>query len=229
MLRRRLVLALLAAGATIALFAGPAFAAVSIVQPGQTYAGKNYQQWSIAWWQWAAGIGKDNNPVTDPTGASCGTHQRGPVWFLTAPAGDPTSPSCTVPADKAVLVPVFNVEWSTHEINPFVDPPRNATESELPGIVEFFADGVTTLTASVDGQSVDVAPFRTNLTAEYPLTWAAGNAFGADPGRSVSVADGWYLLIRPLSVGVHTIDVHSEIPGIFTITTHYTLHVTDQT
>src|SRR6185312_12013426 len=123
MLRRRILLALLATGAVIGLVAQPALAAVSIVQPNQTLAGKTYAEWSTRWWQWALSLTAPN-PFTDPTGASCGVGQRGAVWFLGGEFNADTSPSCAVPEGKAVLVPVVNGECSSLEGN-------GTTEAEL--------------------------------------------------------------------------------------------------
>ena len=73
---------------------------------------------------------------------------------------------------------------------------------------------------------MDATPFRFQSQA-FPVTAVAGNPFGVPAGTGLSVADGYYLLLRPLPAGPHTIDVHAELPsfGAF-ITTHYTLNVT---
>jgi hypothetical protein len=115
MKRRRIVLVLIAALATIGLLAPPAFANVTILQPTQSFAGKTYSEWSIAWWRWAFSLSGNNNPLVDASGASCGVNQRGAVWFLAGVGNEETNPVCSLPEDKAVLVPVINGECSTLE------------------------------------------------------------------------------------------------------------------
>ena len=61
------------------------------------------------WWQWVISIGQSENPLLDPTGADCAVGQEGPVWFLGGTFGGPATRSCTVPAGKALLIPVLNV------------------------------------------------------------------------------------------------------------------------
>lgn len=218
MTRRRILLALLAAAATIGLLAPPAFADATVVQPTQTFAGNTYSGWSIAWWRWAFSLSGSNNPIVDPSGASCGVNQRGAVWFLAGVGNAETSPVCTVPEDKAVLAPVINGECSTLE---------GTAESDLASCAQSQMDLVdlSTLTASVDGQPVDATQFRFH-TNEYAITAVPNNPFGAQAGTGRSVADGFYLLLRPLSAGRHTVDVHGSVPAFkFSITTHYTLRV----
>lgn len=83
----------------------------------------------------------------------------------------------------------------------------------------------STLTATVDGQPVPATAFRFQSTA-YTLTAVDGNPFGVPTGTGLSVADGYYLLLRPLPAGFHTVDVHADLPALnLFITTHYTFNV----
>jgi hypothetical protein len=55
-----------------------------VLRPQSHPFGRTYGEWSNAWWQWALSISTtpdNNNPLLDPTGASCGNGQSGPVWF----------------------------------------------------------------------------------------------------------------------------------------------------
>jgi hypothetical protein len=208
------MLTLIAAGAAIGLLAPAAFAATSVVPPGGSFAGKDYKAWSIAWWQWAAPLHLDDNPLADAA-APCGIDQRGPVWFVAAPGFAETWPSCTIPEGKAVLVPVLNGECSTNEYG----------NIDLAACASSQLDGAT-VTASVDGRAVDASLFRTGVTAQFPINWATDNIFGAAPGAGRSVADGFYLLLRPLSEGRHTVDVHGSV-GTFFITAHFMLNVAE--
>jgi hypothetical protein len=219
-MKHRIVTALLAMFAVLGLVVAPARAASTVVQPGQTFAGAGYGEWSARWWQWAFAL-SGTNAFTDPSGAACGVGQSGRVWFLGGQFGQETSPTCTVPPGVGALVPVVNGECSSLEGN-------GATDQELADCAagQMNAVDTTTLTARVDGQAVDATGFRF-ATPAFGITAVADNPFGVPPGTGRSVADGYYLLLRPLSVGRHTIDVHADLPsfGAF-ITTHYTLDVT---
>jgi hypothetical protein len=221
---RRMVLALLAAGLLLGLIAPAATAGgFTVVRPGDTYAGKTYAQWSVAWWQWAANISAPNSPVQDPTGANCAVNQAGPVWFLagTAPS---SSPRCVVPFGKAILFPVINGECSQVEGN-------GTTEAALRACAAGYMDAVTKTVARVDGMAIRLGtpPFhsRFRFASElYTITFAPDNGFGAPAGTGPSVADGYWVLLKPLGKGKHTIDFGGDAPSLpFSIAVHYTVFV----
>ncbi|HEY2958187.1 MAG TPA: hypothetical protein VGM21_08255 [Actinomycetota bacterium] len=231
---RRLTLALLAAGVLVGLLAPSAAASFTVMPPTARYAGKAYGQWSAAWWQWAANVSEPNSPVDDPTGKNCAVNQNGPVWFLAGTPGT-SSPHCTVPAGKAILVPVVNGECSTLE-----PPPAHGTnETELRACAVALMDHVTDLGASVDGVPVDLGPGGSRFRFQSPLfaiTFAPNNGFypdGSVAGTGASVADGFWVLLRPLAAGQHEIDFHGTAPFpefgfTFQIDVHYHVTVSGQ-
>jgi hypothetical protein len=226
---RRLALALLAAGMLLGLLAPSASASsFSIVQPTKKYAGKTYGQWSAAWWQWAANISEPNSPVT---GADCAVKQRGPVWFLAGTTGGSATRSCTIPAGKAILVPIINAECDT-----LTPPTEGGTAAELRACAKDLIDHVTQTSASVDGTAIDLGPvskgrfrFQSPL---FTITFAPNNGFypdGGVAGTGKAVADGFWVLIKPLSKGQHTIDFQgTAVFGdvVFQVAVHYDLTVT---
>jgi hypothetical protein len=228
-----LVFALLAAGMLLGLLAPSASASsFTIVQPTEKYAGKTYGQWSAAWWQWAANISEPNSPVTDATGADCAVKQKGPVWFLAGTTGGSATRSCTVPADKAILVPVLNAECDT-----LTPPTIGGTEAELRACARDLIDHVTQTSASVDGTAIDLGPvsqgrfrFQSPL---FTITFAPNNGFypdGSVAGTGKAVADGFWVLIKPLSKGRHTVDFQgTAVFGdfVFQVGVHYDLIVTE--
>jgi hypothetical protein len=225
---RRLVLALLAAGMLLGLLAPSAAASsFTIVQPTETYAGKTYGQWSAAWWQWAANISEPNSPVTDDTGADCAVNQTGPVWFLAGSTGGPTvTRSCTIPSDKAILFPIINGECSSVEGDGTTDAALRACAKDL-------MDHVTKTSARVDGTAIDLGPPGPNARFRFDsplftITFAPDNGFGAPAGTGSAVADGYWVLVKPLAVGKHTIDFHGKavFPDFkFKVRVHYNLTV----
>jgi hypothetical protein len=146
------------------------------------------------------------------------------VWFLAGTPGT-SSPRCTVPADKAILFPVINGECSSVEGN-------GTTDAELRACAQGQMDLVTTLGASVDGVPVDLGPNGSRFRFQSPLfqiTWAPNNGFNVPPGTGASVADGFWVLLRPLDAGRHEIDFHGAIPAFnFQLDVHYLVTVTEQ-
>src|SRR5262249_11372166 len=74
------------------------------------YYGKTYGQWVVAYWQWAMSIPMASNPwANDPTGQFAALGQIGPVWFLGGSLGDSVTRTLTIPAGKAIFLPVH--QW----------------------------------------------------------------------------------------------------------------------
>jgi hypothetical protein len=236
---RRFAFVLLAAGMLLALLAPSAVAdslttakpTHKVVKPTQKYAGKTYGQWSAAWWQWAANISEPNSPVLDDTGADCAVNQKGPVWFLAGTAGGSATRSCTIPAGTAILFPVINAECDT-----LTPPTVGGTAAQLGACARDLIDHVTETSASLDGAAIDLGPvsegrfrFQSPL---FRITFAPNNGFypdGSVVGTGKAVADGFWVLPKPLPKGQHTIDfqgtaVFGDI--VFQVSVHYDLTVT---
>jgi hypothetical protein len=70
--------------------------------------GLTYGQWSARWWQYAFSLTTFDNCPAEPSGQ---------MWFLAGTTGGSASRSCTVPAGKNIMFPIFNAEQSVVEAN----------------------------------------------------------------------------------------------------------------
>jgi hypothetical protein len=207
--------------------APPASAATdTVVPPSQTFAGKTYGEWSVAWWQWAAGITTSESTLNDPKGANCAVHQQGPVWFLTGTTGGTklTRRKCTVPAGQGILFPIINGECSSVE-------GQGTTEPQLRRCAKDQMDQVTSATARVDGVPVELGrldhtPYRVQSSGLFNITFVDNNQFGISPGSGNSFADGFYVLVNPPTKGRHTFAFRGEAPAFnFTVNVQYDLTI----
>ena len=181
--------------------------------------GATYPEWSQSWWLWFF----HQTAWPDGVNADCSSHQLGPVWFLVG--GAPTNPiNCTVPAGKALFFPIINVECSNLEAAPFY----GATAADRRTCAKRIINTATDLEARIDGVELqNLVSFRV-ATPDYDFTVPDGNIGGipTDVSHSgKSSADGFYLMLTPLTPGTHTIHFTGTIPGLGTITTDYTLTV----
>jgi hypothetical protein len=200
----------------------------TVVGAHQKFAGKTYGQWSAAWWQWAANMPASASPLVDPTGAKCGLNQAGPVWFL-AGVASPTPPftaerSCTIPADVGVLVPILNNECSSAAN----DCGASRNYRTLLDANQPFLQGAGG-TATLDSESLPVIR-AVSPPPPYPINWAVDNPFGpVTAGRAVSVADGFWVLLRPLHEGTHSLQFHGRAPAFgFTVDVTYDLTIEEE-
>ena len=200
---------------TATSFAGGGNAGNPGVAPPQAHAhGKSYGQWSAAWWQWAFSLPIDHHPLFDT--ADCQAGQSGNVWFLGATFVTTIEPSgtvlatanrdCTVPPGTWLFFPIINTECSTLEGN-------GTTQAELLACASFFQNHAHDMTATIDGRAVNnidryrvqsplftYGPLPDNSVLEF---FGVGGAVAG--ATSPAMADGVYLLLRPLSRGTHTI------------------------
>jgi len=190
----------------------PRIAGIQTKPEGQTYG-----RWAAEWWQWALGIPALVNPLTDTTGEHCAQRQVDQVWFLAGSvSADPAVPppavvrSCEIPSGKSLFFPLINNFYGAF-LN---DPPETRTE-------EFVRESASCtepaqISVSIDGFKVPKPTrfFTGPSGSQSPLfnvQLPPGNLFGDDETTvpelvlSPSAEQGYYLFVRPLSHGTHTI------------------------
>jgi hypothetical protein len=198
------------------LVAAPA-RAVDVFAPGSTPFGKTYGEWNAQWWttmgQTLAGPG---HPFATGQVKCSGTND-GRVIFLAGTTGGAATRSCKIPSSKAVLLPVVNFIASNLP---------ELTDQELLDLAASVTDTTTNLQASVDGTAI---PNLTAFRAPSPLfsfTLVANNTFGFPPeGPGRAAADGFYVMLKPLPRGAHTI-VFGGDTGAFNFSTLATYNLT---
>ncbi len=219
----------------LAVLAVPSAMAQWVIPSTSVAYGRTYSEWSGAWQQWALSIPVVNHPLFD--NGDCSVGQSGPVWFLGGKFCALNNPncgtthvvrSCSVPAGKALYIPVLNAEWSVLEMN---DPKFQL--ADLRGLAASNIDGVTNLSFTIDGAKIPglKKDFRIQSPA-FVFTIPDDNLFnavgeGPYPGGAYfpGVDDGVYVMLAPLPVGPHLIHFHGSMPA-FNFTLDITYHVT---
>jgi hypothetical protein len=167
--------------------------------------GLSYEDWTIKFWQWLLPIPVEINPKTDKTGEHCQEGQGTlPVFFLTNGDGSFTERTCTVPAEKAILIPVGLVECSFAEQS-------GTNEEELHTCAEEDQSSNPILFLSVDGRQIQqIEKYRVHSRA-FNVTFPENGLFGAKAGPSRAVSDGYWLIFEPLPPGEHEIHIKSSL------------------
>jgi hypothetical protein len=150
--------------------------------------GLSYEDWTIKFWQWILPIPLEINPIFDYTGERCGEGQGSlPVFFLIGSSGSVVERTCTVPADKAILIPVGYVECSFAEHS-------GTTEEELHTCAKEDQSSNPILFLSVDGRQIQqFEKYRVHSRA-FNVTFPENAIFGAEPGPSRAVSDGYWII-----------------------------------
>jgi hypothetical protein len=161
--------------------------------------GKTYGEWSASWWQWALQLPLTGHPFNDDPAFDFTSGQLGDVWFMSGAYGT-VSRNVTLPSGKTLFIGMIDAEASDLE-------GLGSTEAERRASAEFFADHIvtSTLSCTIDGSAVaNITAYRVS-SPEFSFTAPSPWIFGATGGQGLAVADGYYLMLAPLSVGAHTI------------------------
>jgi hypothetical protein len=176
----------------------------AIFPPDSQPYGLTYGEWTAKWWQWVHSIPTENNPMLDQTGEDCAQaqNQTGPVWFLAGTSAGSAERTCTIPAGKAILLPIINVAGVRT---------AGETNEELITGTKGLIDTISTLEASVDG-----APLQnlSNYRIQSPFfndTLPNDNLVGVPQGTYLAISDGYWVFLEPLSPGQHEIRLHGAI------------------
>jgi hypothetical protein len=223
------------------------------VLPPQSHPfGKTYGAWGAAWQQWVFNTTTENCPVTDTTGERALVNQSGNVYFLAGTFGElpgtpwaapnPVTRNVTIPAGKALCIPLLN--WglvypddiqftgapagaSWEEAEPYFYAALNAAYDNTPETdMRCVVDGVAV--ANLRSYRAQSEPFSvyapaSNVQSDL-MYYFFSTPFYAE-GSYMSVSDGYYVMLAPLSVGTHTIHIRGGPEGAPFCEVYYTITV----
>lgn len=194
--------------------------------PGATVLGKSYGEWTKAYWQWLLPIAKAQSPYS---GGDCTQGQSGPVWFLTPGTNlKPNTRTCTIPSDKAILVPIIhNLCMPCPETDGCTTP---IAQAELQKCQTDFFQSADTLQLVLDdkslGSTTDFALYR---VPSGVFSWKAPsstkdqivactgpvgkNDCSIPEGDRSGLSDGYWVILKPLPAGTHTIYLRGSVTG----------------
>ena len=196
---------------------------------GSIWHGAAQAEWTQRWWQWWMSIPLGVSPTNDTEGAQCGINQSEPVWFIGGPLFGTFTRSCTIPKGKAILSPIVDyINDYPCRLDPAFKPaPGQTLENFLITGVTPIIDGFTVHTAELDGRTLHERRITTDL---FSFTGAA-DLVALDTcvtgSPQLGVSDGYFIFIEPLSVGQHTLHIHSELPGSSPSDGTYNLTITE--
>ncbi len=222
----------------------------SVFPPNATPFGKTYAQWSEAWWQWCFSLPITANPLFDT--ADCSAAQAGSVWFLGGNfTGTPVTRNCTVPTGTALFFPILNNEADNTDCSNGQMISDNLTEDFFRGFLRANMDRAENLSCIIDGVAVAgltdpiTTPYRVpsptpggfsytlpstdNLLNFYGFAcWTdnTGTPIPVDAAVYHPVADGVYIMVKPLAPGNHTIHFGGNA-GTFVEDVTYHITVTE--
>ncbi len=196
-------------------------AAQLLLVDAQPY-GTTRKKWTEKWWIWLHSIPKHVNPANDMTGEQCARNQMEPnMWFLAGTVGKIVKRTCLVPSNRAILFPIIN---SVHLLSESL---LFKSESDLEAKVRSEADNVTEMNLTIDGlQLSELKEYRIHTSA-FDVIIPEDNIWGVKPGKTRAAADGYWIFLKPLSPGRHTIEFFGKDLDLFETGVTYELRVTN--
>jgi len=193
--------------------------------------GKTLEEWAKEYWQWNIGlppgdIPKDANTNLDK--CIVGSDRQNTMTLLLGVYDLTYSTKCNISSAKPILVPLL-----AGECNPTVPEPRSKTakiedlwacakdadegfkawEVRLDNRVLFKNAG----NEEVNGHLIDNILVRNSSL--FNITIPQVNRYEADAGVYPAVVDGYYLILKPLPAGEHTLTykfkLDQKIPGTY--------------
>jgi hypothetical protein len=205
-----------------------------VLPPQSSAFGQTYGEWAGDWWNWALQFPAATCPLLDTTGEFGHLGQTGNVWFLAGNFGGVSHRAISVPTGKALFFPLINVVRATPEaIIRGGGDPTGMTHEEKEAFLRNLANATTDLTSSlvahVDGVALqDLFDYRAEsppggFLLHIPAGSVAIPSYAAGD-HDPAVADGYWLMLAPLSKGKHQIHFSSARPG-FSLDVTYDLSV----
>jgi hypothetical protein len=197
--------------------------------------GKSQAEWAAEWWKHMFSFDCENFPITDEDGSNPGFDLNSPVLFLAGNFDGSTIRTVTVPHGKALFFPIINGAW-------FYSPCYGSDEEDeafANGTLEEYimsiydpvlgGDGIS-LSASLDGIAFNnLKDYRfTSGLFDLNTNPDLANCL-EDPclaeSNFVSLTDGYWLMLKPLSRGQHTLNFQGGISD-FGFSLEVTYHIT---
>jgi len=195
--------ALIAGGSGAARSAPAANADAAAVVPRiEIIEDRTIEMWSARWWAWLASFPASESPAADREGTRCGEGQEGAVFFLAGSYGArPVERSCPVPAGKYLFFPLVTYIMMPDDGNADCDVLRERAAG-LVARASLFAELDGKPIADLEGRRA--APAKCfNVNARSP----------AGP-KVMSASDGYWLMLRPLAKGRHTLHFGGLVPSL---------------
>lgn len=184
---------------------------------GRTPYGIPLEKWAMGYWQWVATLPPDIpiDATTQKHKCAMGSDSDNHMVFLISPYEMDYSADCKISSGKSILVPLL-----VGECDPTVEDARAKTgkiqdlwacaREPDEGLKSWYVklDGKT-LFQKIGGEEVNIHLLNEILVrnaSSFTLNIPEVNHFEVEKGSYPAVVDGYYLILKPIPIGTHTLE-----------------------
>lgn len=165
--------------------------------------GKSYPEWAADWWKFVLEYPVKDARLTDSDGSLCAVNQTGNVWILPGAESGEIIRNCVVPQGVALLVSPTDSFCNKQQ-----QPSVGDNEQEIRKCVKADIDEDEYSHTYLDGVQLsnlhDVNRLQSVVFDLY---------YPPNEGPYKTVADGVFLMLKPLSPGNHTLIQEAGAPS----------------
>lgn len=162
--------------------------------------GRPLSEWTIEWWKWLLSIPKPDNPALHILNTTFGTSQYNEdVLFVAGTTRGYANREITIPARKAILLGVINFTTS------YSEEPHLKNDSDLIARAKSDIDDIVNKNALIDGEKINNLDKYRISSPPFDVVLPENSLYGAPPGPTRGISDGYWLFLKPLARGIHEI------------------------
>ena len=203
----------------VSIVVGPVSAyTIDLFSKNELINGVSYEEWVAKYWQYLATETPDLGFIHEN---GCHIHQEDSVVMLMDPAvvSGSINQECTIPADRAILISIW-----TGECDDGMEDYINASFEQIKKCARGFDMGQIRSIVKVDGATISQLAVNDNTTLtntnateiytkEFAITLNSDSRIPQEigPGTYRSAAHGWFVFLKPLPTGDHTIYLKTTV------------------
>jgi hypothetical protein len=181
---------------------------VDIFEAESNPYGMTYEDHIIKDWKRNLSLPLEENPLEDKTGERTfyGVDKNSPLIYLSGNTGGTTERTCKIGSDVGCFICIGDAVYSEGE-------KPGSTVDDLHALAKKDQDNVTDLYLKIDDREFnfeDLKKFRFH-TKDFEVQFPQNALFGAKPGPSKAVADGYYVITKGFGPGKHTIVTRASV------------------
>ena len=180
---------------------------------GQSSTSNYYADLTKEWWKYVLSFDCGSNPLNF-TSLPASPVKPGSFVFLVGSADGSATRTLNVTRSQLLVVPVINT-LSKYPCASFSSVPGASIEQILQADADKFIDQATNMKVLLDGAAIKISNANRYATNVFSVKGQADLSNCIDAcitgQQQTAVSDGYWLFLRGLSRGKHTLTIHAEI------------------